>query len=72
MIQTPSELINPNMEPDPLKPNLKYDFYEQVLGTISTLMLEEMSYHKAVYMNEIVNFFRVIIVKFFARDTLCH
>ena len=72
MIQTPSELINPNLQPDPLKPNLKSDFYEQVLGKITALMLEEQSYHKAAYMNEIVNFFRVIIVKFFARDTLCH
>jgi hypothetical protein len=41
MIQTPSELINPNLQPDPLKPNLKSDFYEQVLGKITALMLDE-------------------------------
>ena len=72
MIHTPSELINPTIEADPSKPNLKFDFYEQVLGKISSLMLDEMSFHKPAYMNEIINFFRVIIVKFFARDTLCH
>jgi hypothetical protein len=34
-------------------------------------MLDELSIHKPAYLNEIINFFRLIIVKFFARDTLC-
>lgn len=69
MLLTPTEIITPNA--DLAKPNLKDEFYDVVLGKISHLMLEELSIHKPAYMNEIINFFRVIIVKFFARDTLC-
>ena len=51
--------------------NVKLDFYGNVFGAISNVILNELSVQKVEYMIEIIQFFRTIISKFFARDPTC-